>query len=112
MGAFIASRHSGARASIRHAYRARTREKAFAGMSEGQGWRTRAGGALFHSFEDKAAALSSDDFPFSVALISPSSGNEAKAWMARPNVFRTNLGVVPLTRPSEISDFVSLSDKL
>jgi hypothetical protein len=41
----------------------------------------------------------------------PTSGNEAKSRIAAPDSFRVNFGVVPATRPREISDGVSLSDK-
>jgi len=57
------------------------------------------------SLKDKQTALGESALP-------PTSGNEAKSRIARPNVWRTNFGVVPLIRPSAISDGVSLADKL
>lgn len=43
---------------------------------------------------------------------SPSCGNKAEARISAPDHLRTNVGVMPLTRPDVISDCVSLSDKL
>lgn len=57
------------------------------------------------TFEDYEAASGHSTAP-------PASGNEAKARIDRPDVCRTDLGVVPATRPSMISDGVSLSHKL
>lgn len=45
------------------------------------------------------------------ATAPPTSGKKAKSRIATCDSFRINLGVVPATRPCEISDCVSLSDK-
>jgi hypothetical protein len=42
----------------------------------------------------------------------PAGGEEAKSRIAAPDVRRTDFGVVPQTRPCEISNGISLSDKL
>jgi hypothetical protein len=42
----------------------------------------------------------------------PSSGHKAEARIAAPDCFRTDVCVMPFTRPAEISNGVSLSDKV
>ncbi|ATN36792.1 hypothetical protein ACO34A_23710 (plasmid) [Rhizobium sp. ACO-34A] len=46
------------------------------------------------------------------AAFSPSGFEEAEAWIRAPDGLRIDVGIAPLTRPHEISDGVSLSDKL
>src|SRR5262245_54253172 len=58
-----------------------------------------------HSFEEQLSG-------FRFTASSPAGSDEAKTGIGAPNCFRVDLGVVPLTRPAEISNGVSLSDKL
>ena len=62
-------------------------------------------GFAFFSFEKVKSALGH-------AAPAPASSEKAKSGIAAPDVCRTDLGVMPQTRPAEISNGVSLSDKL
>lgn len=69
------------------------------------------GGAFGARGHGSASSLKNEFAVLCETGSSPSSGNEAKSWIAAPDSLRINLGVVPATRPREISDGVSLSDK-
>lgn len=57
------------------------------------------------SFENEETAFCAPTF-------APSSGHKAEARIGAPDCFRIDICVMPFTRPDEISDCVSLSDKL
>jgi hypothetical protein len=57
-------------------------------------------------------ALQNKKAPLGHSAASPSSGHKAEARIAAPDCLRTDECVMPFTRPAEISDGVSLSDKV
>jgi hypothetical protein len=56
-------------------------------------------------FQDQQTAFCHPALP-------PSSGHKAESRIAAPNCFRIDICVMPFTRPAEISNGVSLSDKV